>query len=113
MQNIKSKKFKIKIKKGDTIKVMAGKDKGKTGKVEKVFPKQAKVLVAGVNIYKRHLKPRGEGKPGGIIDIVKPLPLANVALLCPKCQQPTRVGFIFDKQKEKLRICKKCQEQLK
>jgi len=112
MKNKKAKRYKVKIKKGDTVKVTVGKDKGKTGKVEKVFFRQAKVLVAGVNLYKKHLKPKAEGKPGGIIDIAKPLPIANIALVCPKCQQPTRVGFIFDKQKEKFRVCKKCQEQL-
>lgn len=100
----------MKIKKGDTVKVTAGKDKGKTGKVEKVFPKKNKVLVARVNIYKRHLKPQGEGKPGGIVEISKPLPMANVAFVCSKCNQPTRIGYLIDKSGDKHRICKKCQQ---
>ena len=99
----------MKLKKGDEVIVTAGKDKGKKGKIEKVFPRQNKVWVGGVNIYKRHTKPRGQGRPGGIIDIVKPLPVANVALICPKCGQRTRVGYRL-KQEEKKRFCKKCQE---
>jgi large subunit ribosomal protein L24 len=99
----------MKLKKGDKVKVVAGKDKGRTGKIEKVFPQKDKVLVAGVNVFKRHLKPRGEKKPGGIVDLVKPLPVANVGLICPKCGQITRVGYHQTKL-EKTRICKKCQE---
>lgn len=99
----------MKLRRGDKVKVVSGKDKGRTGKIEKVFPKKNKVLVAGVNVYKRHLKPRGEKKPGGIVDIVKPLAVANVALICPKCGQITRVGHQLT-QTEKIRICKKCQK---
>ena len=98
-----------KIKKGDRVIITAGKDKGQKGKVEKVFPKINKVLVPGVNVYKRHSKPRGEKQPGGIIEIVKPLPISNVALICSKCNRPTRVGYQIDKQKSKQRICRKCQ----
>ena len=83
----------MKFKKGDQIVVTAGKDIGKKGKIEKVFPKTDKVLIPGINIYKKHVKPQGEGKPGGIIDIVKPLPVSNIALLCPKCGSATRIGF--------------------
>lgn len=100
----------MKIKKGDTVKIIAGKDKGKTGKVEKVFPKKNRVLVAGVNLYKRHLKPQGKDKPGGIVEISRPLPIANVALICPKCNQPTRVGYLIAKDNQKHRICKKCKQ---
>jgi len=112
----------MKLKKGDQIIVTVGKDKGRKGKVEKVFPKLSKVLVPGVNVYKRHLKSRGQNKPGGIVDIVKPLSVGNVALVCPKCSQPTRIGYRKDKkdlskkttsQKKQLagkyRICRKCQ----
>ncbi|RJR16064.1 50S ribosomal protein L24 [Candidatus Microgenomates bacterium] len=97
----------MKIKKGDTVLVTAGKDKGKQGKVEKVFAGQGKVVVTGVNKYKRHAKKRDERTPAGIIDIIKPLPVANVALMCPKCKKPTRIGFIVTKG-EKQRVCKKC-----
>lgn len=99
----------MKLRRGDKVKIVSGKDKGRTGKVEKVFPKENKVLVAGVNVYKRHLKPRGEKKPGGIVDIVKPLPVANVALICSQCGQITRVGYQLT-QGEKVRICRKCQK---
>jgi len=99
----------MKLRQGDTVKVMAGKDKGRTGKIEKVLPKKNKVVVGGINVYKRHLKPRGENKPGGIVDIVKPLSAASVALVCPKCGQVTRVGFQTT-QDEKVRICKKCKK---
>lgn len=109
----------MKIRKNDTVKVTRGKDKGKTGKVEKVFPKKNKVTVAGVNVYKKHLKPKGKDKPGGIIDIIKPLAVANVVLVCPKCKKQTRVGYQFDKtslpagrQTKKYRICKKCGQEI-
>ncbi|PJE69152.1 50S ribosomal protein L24 [Candidatus Shapirobacteria bacterium CG10_big_fil_rev_8_21_14_0_10_38_14] len=98
----------MKLKKGDQVIVLAGKDKGNKGKIEKTLPQFAKVLVAGVNLYKKHVKPQGEKKPGGIIDIIKPLSVSNVALICPKCGQKTKIGYQI-KQGEKKRICKKCQ----
>lgn len=98
----------MKLKKGDEVLVTVGKDRGKKGKIEKVFPKKGAVLVAGVNIYKRHLKPQAQNKPGGIIDLTKPLDVAKVALVCPKCGQPTRVGFQRGQQGESLRVCRKC-----
>ncbi len=102
----------MKIRKNDKILVTAGKDKGKTGKVEKVFNKTNKVLIEGINLYKKHLKKQGEDKPGGIVEMNRPLTVANVALICPKCQKHTRVGYQFDKQHKKYRICKKCQEEI-
>lgn len=112
----------MKVKKGDQIIVTVGKDRGRKGKIEKIFPKLNRVLVPGVNVYKRHLKSRSEKKPGGIVDIVKPLPVSNVALVCPKCAQPTRVGYRKDQKSlskkatgqknrtvNKYRICRKCQ----
>jgi len=100
----------MKIKKGETVKIITGKDKGKTGKVEKVFPKKNKILVKGVNVYKRHVRAQGKDKPGGIVEISKPLDISNVVLICPHCQQPTRVGYSFDKGGEKHRQCKKCRQ---
>lgn len=100
-----------KLKKGDEVIVTKGKDRGKKGKIEKIFPKLQKVLVSGVNLYKRHLKPRGQGKPGGIIDIAKPLPWANVALVCPKCSQRTRAGY-KQMENQNRRICRKCKEEI-
>src|SRR6202008_735811 len=96
-----------KLHKGDTVKVIRGKDSEKVGKVEKVFSKEAKVLVEGVNQYKRHIKARMQGQKSEIVTLTKPLPIANVSLLCPKCKQPTRVGYKTLKD-AKVRVCKKC-----
>lgn len=98
----------MRLKKGDEVKVLLGKDRGKTGKIEKVFPRDNKIIVSGVSVYKRHLKSRGPGKPGGIIDIVKPIPLPNVALICPTCKKQTRIGYKIE-DTHKSRICRKCQ----
>lgn len=106
----------MKLKKGDQIIVTIGKDKGKKGKVEKVFPKLSAVIVAGINIYKRHRKKRDDRHPAGITDIVKPIDVAKVALICPKCNTQTRVGYRVTKdlpagrQGVKERICKKCEQ---
>ncbi len=101
----------MKIKKGDEIIVTSGKDRGKRGKVEHVNTLKKKVLVLGVNVYKKHVKKRDEKNPGGIIDTPRPLPVSNVALLCPKCKKPTRVGYLVT-QKEKQRICRKCKQMI-
>ncbi len=98
----------MKFKKGDEVVITIGKDKGKKGKIEAVFPKRNEVIVAGVNIYKRHLKPRGQGKPGGIVDLPKPLSLAKIALVCSHCGKPTRVGYQKGEDSTPLRICRKC-----
>jgi large subunit ribosomal protein L24 len=97
----------MKIHVGDTVKVTAGKDKGKTGKVERSYPQKQSVLVAGVNIYKKHVKARNN-RPGEIIQVTRPLPTGNVALICPKCNQPTRVGYSVGSDGKKVRICRKC-----
>lgn len=101
----------MKLKKGDQVVVMAGKDKGKKGKIERLFPKEGKVLILEINVFKKHLKRRDEKHPGGIVEIPKPLPVSKVALLCSKCGQQTRVGYRIV-GKEKLRICKKCREEI-
>lgn len=98
----------MKFKKDDEVKIVAGKDKGKTGKIQKVYPMVNKVLIGGVNISKKHLKSQGQGKPGGIVEITKPLPVSNVALVCSKCKKQTRIGYKIT-GKEKQRICRKCQ----
>lgn len=101
----------MKFRKGDTVKVTAGKDKGKTGKIEKVIAADGLVVVSGVNMYKRHLKATDPKRPAGIIDIVRPLHIGNIAVVCPKCNQVTRVGFSFEDGK-KVRICRKCESRL-
>ncbi len=97
----------MKLKTGDEVRVIRGKDSGKTGKVQRVFSKEAKVLVDGVNQYKRHVKARTRDQKSEIITITKPLPVAGVVLICPKCNKPTRVGFAITKD-IKERVCKKC-----
>ena len=99
----------LKIKKGDQVKVLRGKDKGRTGKVEKTDAKKNQIIVAGINVVKKHVKPQGEKQPGGIVEINKPLHFCKVILICPKCKKTTRVGFEIS-GKTKKRICKKCKE---
>ncbi|MCH7951660.1 50S ribosomal protein L24 [Patescibacteria group bacterium] len=99
----------MKLKIGDTILVTAGKDGGKTGKITKTFPRLNKVLVEGINVYKKHVKAQGQGKPGGIIEFERPLPTGNIAIMCSTCKQQTRIGFRSDKSGVKTRICRKCE----
>ena len=99
----------MKFKKGDEILVTGGKDKGKKGKIEKVVVKKDGVIIAGINVSKRHYKPRGEGQKGGIIDIAKPLSFGKIALLCPKCGKQTKIGYDLT-GKVKNRICRKCKQ---
>lgn len=101
----------MKLKKGDEVKIIKGKDAGKTGKIEKVIAKEMKVLIPGVNQYKRHMKSRAQGQASEIITITKPLTVAHVALVCPKCKKQTRVGYKIEKDK-KIRICRKCEAQI-
>ncbi len=99
-----------KIKTDDTVQILLGKDNGKTGKVQRVMPKKGKVVVEGINIFKRHVRKMGQME-GGIIDIQKPVNISNVALVCPNCKKPTRVGFL-EKGGEKVRVCKKCNKEI-
>jgi large subunit ribosomal protein L24 len=99
-----------KFKVGDQVKITAGKDKDRTGKIEKIFPKKNKVLIPGVNIYKKHVK-GAEGRKAGIYEIPRPLDFAKIALICPKCKKPTRVGLKLVEQ-NKLRVCKKCKKEI-
>ena len=101
----------MKIKTGDQVSIVIGKDSGKKGTVQKVFSKEAKVLVEGINQYKRHLKSRTPGQKSEIITLTKPLSVANVQLICPKCNKLTRVGYKILKD-EKVRVCKKCSAEL-
>ena len=101
----------MKIKKGDLVRVMTGKDGGKEGKVERVYLVDRRVLIPGINQYKKHQKPQGEKRPGEIVTISRPILVANVALICPKCKQPTRVGYRYLESK-KMRVCRKCGEDI-
>ena len=97
----------MKIKKDDKVVVLSGKDKGKEGKVLSADPKNAKVVVQGVNVASKHYKPRKQGEEGGIIKVETPMYVSKVALLCPKCGKGTRVGHKIADGK-KVRVCKKC-----
>ncbi len=101
----------MKLKKGDEIIVTVGKDKGRKGKVERVFPKDGSIVVPGINVYKRHQKKRDEKHPGGIISIPRALDVSKVMLVCPSCKKQTRVGFSVLKD-EKVRICRKCGQKI-
>jgi large subunit ribosomal protein L24 len=98
----------MKIKKGDTVKILSGKDKGKTGVVSKTFISENKVLVEGINLYKKHIKPGGKRQKGETIIVNRPLNASKVMLICKNCGKPTRVGFKLDGN-TKSRYCKKCQ----
>ncbi|MBR2786669.1 MAG: 50S ribosomal protein L24 [Clostridia bacterium] len=102
----------LKIKKGDTVKVLSGNDKGKTAEVLEVMPKTEKILVKGINIKKKHVKPRKVGDEAGIIASEFPIHTSKVSVVCPKCGKPTRIGFELDKD-NKVRVCKKCGAKLK
>ncbi len=104
--------MKIKIKQNDTVKVLYGKDAGKEGKVLKVFLNEGKVLVAGVNIYKKSVKGDGKNKKSEIVSIVKPMVVSKVMLVCPSCKKTTRIGIDRDKNNKKVRICKKCNKNI-
>lgn len=95
----------MKLKTGDTVKIMAGKDKGKSGEITKILPIQQKVVVKGINVSKRHVKPR-EGIEGGIFPIDKPLPISSVALVDPTTKKPTRVGYKLLPNGKKVRVAK-------
>ena len=100
----------LKLKTGDTIKVLIGKDKGRDGKIDKIFPKTGKALIAGINIYKKHVKAAMTvDKKGGIFELPRPIAVSKLALICPKCKKATRVGFKIEKG-VKVRICKKCKK---
>ena len=101
----------MKLRKGDLVTVVRGKDSGKTEKIVKVFTKENKVLVENVNQFKRHVKSRMPGQKSEIITLTKPLALASVRLVCPKCKKLSRVGFKMLKD-EKVRVCKKCNAEI-
>ena len=100
----------MKIKKGDKVKILAGKDKGKTGKVLQVFIERNKISVEGINLLFKNMRPKKQGEKGQRIQFPAPLAISNVALVCPKCNKITRVGYKVLENKKKVRTCKKCKE---
>jgi large subunit ribosomal protein L24 len=114
----------MKIKKGDRVHVLRGKDAGKEGRVIEALPRESKVLVENINVIKKHRRPRainnttgmgGSVVPGGIVDLPAPMPVANVMLVCPTCGKPTRVSTVtktISGKEVRLRVCKKCGEEI-
>lgn len=102
----------MKIKKGDNVKILIGKDKGKTGKVEMVDLAKDTIVIPGINEFKRHVKSRMQNQKSEITTITKPLLVSKVALICPKCGKPTRVGFSLNKAGQKVRVCRKCKKEI-
>jgi len=101
----------MKIKKGDTVLIISGKDKGRKSKILQVLSKEQKIVVEGVNIRKKHIKPKKTGEKGQIIETPGPLHISNVKLICRKCGKPIRVGYKIAGGK-KFRICKKCSQEI-
>jgi len=99
------------IKKGDTVKILAGKNRGKTGKVLHTFPKKNKVSVEGINVYKKHIRPKKQGEKGEKVEVARPLNISNVSIICPSCGKNTRIGRRREK-KNVIRVCKKCDSPL-
>ncbi|MFA5967192.1 MAG: 50S ribosomal protein L24 [Patescibacteria group bacterium] len=98
----------MKIKKGDTVLVIKGRERGKTGKVASVNVVAQTVKISGINVAKKHMKPRGQKVSGGITEIVKPLPTAKIMFLCSHCNKPTRLGSQLTSAGNRERICKIC-----
>jgi large subunit ribosomal protein L24 len=97
----------MKIRKNDQVLIIVGKNKGKKGKVLRVFPVLEKVLIEGANLVKKHHRPRRQGEKGQVIEMPKPLHVSNVKLICPKCGAPARIGYKLV-ENNKFRMCKKC-----
>jgi large subunit ribosomal protein L24 len=100
----------MKIKKGDTVLIISGKDRGKRGKVLESLPKENKIIVEGVNIRKKHVRPRKTGEKGQIIHLPSPVSVSNAKLICSKCGKAARTGYRVE-EKRKYRVCKKCGQQ--
>jgi large subunit ribosomal protein L24 len=101
---------KYKIKKNDTVMVVTGRDRGKTGKVMRVLPERGRVVIERLNIVKRHSKPRGAQSPGGIVEKEAPIDISNVMIFCDRCNAPVRVGIKAADDGSKSRVCRRCGE---
>lgn len=97
----------MKIKKGDNVKMLAGKDRGHAGKILRVLPARERVVVDGLNMLKRHVRPRRQGQKGEVVQFASSVHISNVALVCGSCGKMTRIGFRLEGEK-KVRVCKKC-----
>ena len=99
----------MKIKTNDKVKILSGKDKGKTGKVIQVFPKEEKIVVEGMNVIKKHLRSRSKSEKGQVLELSAPFSASKVMIVCPKCEKSVRVGFKVEGEK-KYRVCRKCNQ---
>ena len=97
----------MKIKKNDKVRIIAGKDKGRNGVIERVYQKQNKVLVTGINMYKKHIKKNEKMPQGGVVELPRPMNVSKIMFICPVCKKPVRLGYKLEKNK-KVRICKAC-----
>ncbi|NLL62317.1 MAG: 50S ribosomal protein L24 [Candidatus Atribacteria bacterium] len=103
-------KVMVRLKKGDNVLVISGEDKGKKGKIVKIFPKENRVIIEGMNLLKKHMKPTQKSPQGGIVRQEGPVQISNVRLICNKCDKPTSVKHGLTKEQKKVRVCKKCGE---
>ena len=100
-----------KVRREDTVLVITGKERGKTGVVRQVLPREGRIVIAGVNVVKRHMRPRAD-RPGGIIEREAPLHMSNVMVVCKSCSKPTRVAFRLRDDGRKVRYCRRCTQAL-
>ncbi len=98
----------MKIKKGDNVKIMSGKDRGKTGTVLHAYPEENRVIVDGLNVFKKRSRPKKQGQKGETVLVPRPMPASKVMLICTNCKRPVRVGFRVEGAR-RVRFCKKCQ----
>jgi large subunit ribosomal protein L24 len=100
----------MKIHKNDTVLVIAGKDKGKKGKVRKTYPDKERIMIEGVNMIKRHSRTKGKTRQAGIIELEAPIHVSNVMVICNKCNKPARIGYRVLEDGKKARYCRNCSE---
>lgn len=101
----------MKIRKGDIVLIISGKDRARKGKVIEAFPKKGRVIIEGINLRKKHVKPKKSGEKGQIVETPASIDVSNTKLICPKCGKPTRVGCKIE-GKRKYRVCKKCGQEI-
>jgi len=101
----------MKLRKDDNVQIISGKDRGRKGKIIDVFRKEGRIVVEGMNIHKKHTRPRRQGQKGQKIEVPAPFSASNAKLLCPKCAKAVRVGYRLAAEK-KYRVCKKCGEEV-
>ncbi len=102
----------MKLKKGDKVLIISGKDKNKTGKITRVFPVFSKIIVEDVNVRKKRTRPKKEGQKGQVVQVAMPIDISNAKLICSRCEKTARVGYKLLENDKKIRICKKCKGEI-